>query len=134
MTMRDERGAALVEFVVVAGVLLTLLFGVLEMGRVSHVQLVMSAAAREGARRAAVDGGESARVLEGIRQQLVWGGVDPEKVLVEVSPRQAAYGSTIRVSLAYTYIFLPGPLARLAPGGIDLEAVIHSRSERLEGR
>ncbi len=132
--MTSQRGMAIVEFTIVAALFLTLMFSVLELGRLSHVQLVMGAAAREGARRAAVDGGESARVLEGIGQQLAWGGVDPDQVSITVRPRQAAYGSTITVTLDYRYRFSSGPLVSLAPNGVELTSTIHIRSERLENR
>ena len=53
---RDQRGAAAVEFALIAGLLLTILFGVIEFGRIYSELEVLTSAAREGARAAAVRG------------------------------------------------------------------------------
>lgn len=124
----------MVELVAVIGILLLLLLATVELGRLSHVRLVMGAAAREGARLAAVDGGESGRVLEGISRQLTWGGVDDGMVQVELKPRWAAYGSSIRTTLNHTYTFASGLMKALFPQGVEISVTIYSRSERLEGR
>jgi len=53
--LRDRsRGDALVEFVLLAPVLLLVLFGILEVGRVVDAWLVVTNAAREGARAGVV--------------------------------------------------------------------------------
>ena len=49
-----QRGAALVEFALVSGLLLLLLFGIIELGLLFGDQALVSAAAREGVRSAAV--------------------------------------------------------------------------------
>jgi Flp pilus assembly protein TadG len=48
-----RRGVAVVEFAVVLPLLLLLLVGIWELGRIIHVQLVLNGAARDGARLAA---------------------------------------------------------------------------------
>jgi Flp pilus assembly protein TadG len=60
---RDEAGAVAVEFALVLPVLLLILFGVLEFGRVWSQVQVFQGAAREGARCAAVRAGELAAGL-----------------------------------------------------------------------
>lgn len=52
--VRSERAAALVEFAIVLPVLLLLVFGIIDFGRALNTQNNLSAAVREGARRAAV--------------------------------------------------------------------------------
>ncbi|HEX2032139.1 MAG TPA: TadE/TadG family type IV pilus assembly protein [Actinomycetota bacterium] len=52
--LREERGAAAVEFALVMTILFLLLFGILEWGRVEAEITIFEGAAREGARRAAV--------------------------------------------------------------------------------
>jgi Flp pilus assembly protein TadG len=47
---KDERGAAAVEFALVAPVLLLMVMGIAEFGRAYHVQATLSQAAREGVR------------------------------------------------------------------------------------
>jgi Flp pilus assembly protein TadG len=52
--MREEAGAALVEFALFAGLLLILAFGIIDFGRALFTANNITAAAREGARYAAV--------------------------------------------------------------------------------
>lgn len=54
--MNTERGAATVEFALVASILLTLVFGIIQFGIFYSRYQVLQAAAREGARAAAVRG------------------------------------------------------------------------------
>ena len=54
--LRTDRGAAAVEFALIATFLLTLLFGIIEFGRIYSELEVLNSAAREGARAAAVRG------------------------------------------------------------------------------
>jgi Flp pilus assembly protein TadG len=57
--LRDERGAAAVEFALVLPLLVVILFGILEFGRALHISHVVTDAAREGARRAVVRDGQN---------------------------------------------------------------------------
>lgn len=51
---RKEKGAVAVEMAIVLPLLLLILLGVIEFGRVFNVQISLSQAAREGARHAAI--------------------------------------------------------------------------------
>ncbi|HEX7018674.1 MAG TPA: TadE/TadG family type IV pilus assembly protein [Gemmatimonadaceae bacterium] len=51
---RDERGAALVEFAIIATVLMILMFGIIDFGRALYTKNSLTNAAREGGRYAAV--------------------------------------------------------------------------------
>jgi Flp pilus assembly protein TadG len=52
----DDHGAAALEFALVLPVLLLVVFGLIDFGRMLNAQLVVSEAAREGARAAALVG------------------------------------------------------------------------------
>jgi Flp pilus assembly protein TadG len=52
--LEDETGAQLVEFALIATILFTLVFGIVEFGRVFNAYIVITNAAREGARVAAI--------------------------------------------------------------------------------
>lgn len=71
--MRSERGAAIVEFALVVPILILLVFGIVEFGRVFYIQSTISGAAREGARAMALgDSDAEARA----RAQDALGSVD----------------------------------------------------------
>lgn len=130
---RSEEGVVLVEFALVAGLLLFLCFSIIELGLVVNAKLVLAAAAREGARRAAVEGGATAPVYDRIEDQLRLGSIDPERVEVRIVPHRAAYGSTIAVALEYDY---PVSLPLLQPvlgRSLSLRAEVITRSERVRG-
>jgi Flp pilus assembly protein TadG len=55
-SFRKQRGAAAVEFAVVAPVFVLLIFGMIEYGRMVMVQQMLTNASREGARRAVLEG------------------------------------------------------------------------------
>jgi Flp pilus assembly protein TadG len=74
----SEQGAAAVEFALIASVLLMLLFGILEYGRTFSEIEVLTSAAREGAREAAVRGDLAdvdARVEEAAQPYVGDGGI-----------------------------------------------------------
>jgi len=64
--IRNQRGAALVEFAIVVLLLFTLLFGIIEFGLIIKDYLTVSQAAREGARCASLRGDINA-VTERVR-------------------------------------------------------------------
>lgn len=51
---RSDRGAAMVEFAIIAPLLLLLVFGIIEFGRAYNAQNTLTHAAREGAREYAI--------------------------------------------------------------------------------
>lgn len=86
----EERGAAVVDFVLVLLVLLPLVIGILQLALVLHVRNTLASAAAEGARHAAV-AGSSGPAGEAKVQELVSGALSQEFVR-SVSVRPAAVG------------------------------------------
>ena len=86
----SERGAAVVDFVLVLLVLLPLVIGILQLALVLHVRNTLASAAAEGARHAAV-AGSSAAAGEAKVQELVDGALSQEFVR-SVSVRPAEVG------------------------------------------
>lgn len=128
----DERGAALVEFVLVAGLLFLIIFAALDLGLMLNARLVVASAARAGARYAAVEGGATAAVTERIEGQLRLGNIDPDLAEIEIRPRRAAYGSTLRVSISYDYPLIT-PVVRAVVGPrIPLKSQVVTRSEKVQ--
>ena len=70
MRRRAERGAAVVDFVLVLVVLVPLFLGVLQVGLVLHVRNTLTSAASEGARYAATVNGSPAAGAARTRSQI----------------------------------------------------------------
>lgn len=85
-----ERGAAVVDFVLVLLVLLPLVLGILQLALVLHVRNTLASAAAEGARHAAV-AGSSAPAGQAKVQELIDGALSQEFVR-SVSVRPAVVG------------------------------------------
>jgi Flp pilus assembly pilin Flp len=101
--LKSERGAAAVEFALVVPVLVLLVFGIIQFGRAYNLYLTATAAAREGARAAAVGGSAAGAV------GAFWPGFS-----TAVSPAPDPTGSggqyvQVTVSVPYT-LRLPLPL------------------------
>ena len=78
-----QRGQAIVELAVVLPVFLLMVFGMLEFGNVMNEYLVITAAAREGARAAAVQS-SSAEVISAVRAAA--SSVDRGNLTVAINP------------------------------------------------
>lgn len=129
---RGERGAVMVEFVLVAGLLFLLTFAILDLGLLLNARLVVASAARDGARRAAVEGGATATAVQRIEQQLRLGNIDPARAVVEIKPRRAAYGSTIRVTVSYEYPLITPVVRTVVGSSVRLESQVVTRSEKVQ--
>ena len=71
-TNKNQRGAALVEFAIVAGVFLTVLFSIVEFGRLLWTHNALTDAARRGARYATVRKDDAAGILA-VKNMVVYG-------------------------------------------------------------
>lgn len=106
-----ERGAAVVDFVLIMVLLVPIVLGVIQVGLVMHVRNTLSAAASEGARSAAAidadpsDGADRARQL--IRQAIA------DRYADDVSAGYASVGglpgTVVRVSTKVPALGLFGP-------------------------
>jgi len=113
-SFRKQRGAAAVEFAVVAPILVLLLFGMIEYGRMVMVQQMVTNATREGARRAVLDGITTADVKQAVQEYCASGRitVNDNEVMVSPDPALADFGDPITVSLRVPFTrvsWLPAP-------------------------
>lgn len=129
--LRDERGAVAVEFVLTFGLVVTLLLMMIDLGRWLNADLVLTMAAREGARRAAVAGGDFPEVRDRIDELTSAARLAGERLEVTIQPMRARYGTTITVELSYAFRPLSPMLLALAGPEVSLHAVAITRSERL---
>lgn len=104
---RDEGGATAVEFALIAPLLVLLLVGVVELGRVYHAQVTVTAAAREGAREMAVRN-DAALALD--RVMAASGSLVPALAVgqVTIEPGTCSPGLDVTVEIAYPVPLVTG--------------------------
>ena len=83
--LRRRRGAAVVEFAVVAPIFIMLVFGMIEFGRAVMVQQVLVNASREGARQAVLDGSSVNEIEDRIDVYLSASGINNENIIYSVN-------------------------------------------------
>ena len=140
---RDERGAAAVEFAIVASLFFMLVFGIIDFGFAFHSWNNAANAAREGARKAAVDSNVG-DITQRVRDAAVT--LDQSKLTVQVlcSRNGAAFaacpagstwleGDIVRVVVDFSYDMIT-PVGSFVPG-LGPTMNLHSQSEsRFEGQ
>lgn len=140
--VRGEDGAAAVEFAIVASLFFLLVFGIIDFGFAFHSWNNTANAAREGARKGAVD--SSTADIEA-RTRAAASTLDQSKLTVVVecshitgvfSPTVCgptlAEGDIVRVTVNYVYSMIT-PIGSFVPG-LGTTMNLHSQSEsRFEG-
>jgi Flp pilus assembly protein TadG len=110
----SRRGAAVVEFAVVAPLFITLVFGMIEYGRMVMVQQMLTNAAREGARVGVLDGATTAAVQSSVTTYLSNASISGSTVTVSPSPPSSAgYGDPVTVTVTIPFAsvsWIPAPM------------------------
>ena len=81
-----RRGAAVVEFALIAPIFILLVFGMIEFGRMVMVQQVLTNASREGARLAVLDGTTTSDVTTAVGNYLTNAAINSSQAITTVSP------------------------------------------------
>ncbi|MGE5597401.1 MAG: TadE/TadG family type IV pilus assembly protein [Hyphomicrobiales bacterium] len=134
-----EAGQSLVEFAMILPVFLLLLFALVDFGRGFYTWLVVTNAAREGARAAAVQM-DSAGIDQKIQEAYCddYPGdcsLDPAKMTVTKTNVQGARGSEVTISVSYDFDYVTpiGDFIKLVGGsGLSEPSISASSSMRLE--
>jgi Flp pilus assembly protein TadG len=102
-----ERGAAAVEFALILPVLVILILGIIEFGRIFNVQISITNAAREAARTMAIEDDPVAARLAAIDAAP---SVNPALTAanIVVSPTDCVSGATVKVTITYPVTLLTG--------------------------
>jgi len=127
---RNRRGAAVVEFAVVAPIFVALVLGMIEFGRALMVQQTLTNASREGARVAVLEGATASEVTAAVEERLTT--IDGATVTCNPDPAAAAYGDSITVTVSVPFngvSWLPSPIFL---GGENLTASTVMRVERVQ--
>jgi Flp pilus assembly protein TadG len=109
---KNQEGAGLVEFAIVAPLLVILLFGLLEFGLSLYAKEALTNASREGARYGVVFSSPrktTTEIRNKIQEYLTKSGFT-DTATINVSGAQGSSGSPLTVSPSYPYAFevLPG--------------------------
>lgn len=101
-TRPDDSGVAAVELALVLPILLVLVFGIIDFGRMLNAQITLTQAAREGARWAALgQSGVPARVTAAAP------GLNPAPTTtVTACPANPSVGQNATVTASYTFSFV----------------------------
>jgi Flp pilus assembly protein TadG len=138
--LASERGAELIEFALVLPVLLVVVAGILDMGFLFKDWEVVTNAAREGARAAALPGWVQEDVEERVNKYIAGGGLEGEAVTT-VAPVTVTVGgraiNAVKVTVSYPHTYLVlGPIVQMIQGSvadITLKAAATMRTEMAAG-
>jgi Flp pilus assembly protein TadG len=112
--LRSERGATAVEFALVVPVLLILLIGVIEFGRVYNTQLQLTAAARESVRVMAIQKQPATARSAALAAAP---GLTPALTAanVTVTPESCSSTTDVTVTISYSVSLVSGLFADAVP-------------------
>ena len=109
--LRDERGATAVEFGMIVPLLLILVLGIVEFGHAFQVQGTLSAAAREGARRMALQNDQT-QAQDAVREAAASlnPGITDDQISIDPAscPVAADTDTDVVVTIEYPMPFLTG--------------------------
>lgn len=129
---RTRRGAAVVEFAIIAPLIFLFVFGIIEFGRLVMVQQVLTNASREGARRAVVRETTDADVRSTVEDMLDDSQIDGATVTVTTTlatPPDSADMKTVTIAIPFESVsWLPTPLFL---NGTTLNASTTMRQEEI---
>ena len=141
--LRSERGAELLEFAFVLPVMMLVLAGILDMGFLFKNYEVVTNAAREGARMAALPGRVDADVRSRVNAYLAVGGLTGtatttiNDVVLNIAPGVSIDGVRVVVSYPHSFMVLGPSSALVQPTAISnsatLTAVVTMRTEKAAG-
>jgi len=136
---QTEVGQSLVEFSLILPMFLVLLFGLVDFGRAFYTWLLVTNAAREGARVAAVQSPDSAvdgRIYDSFCSSFPTDcSLDAGKLTISKTNIQGPRGSAVEINLSYDFEFVTpiGAMLQLIGGdGLDSPTISAHSSMRLE--
>ncbi len=128
---KNDSGAATLEFAMLLPFLLPILFGIVEFGRAMMISHVLTTTAREGARVAALPGGDNTVVMSAILNELSQVGLSYdscELIPEDVTTAERGEPVTVRIRIHYGSIAcVPGFFPGLSD--LQLEGVAVMRKE-----
>ncbi|HHX22955.1 MAG: TadE/TadG family type IV pilus assembly protein [Tepidanaerobacteraceae bacterium] len=99
---KTQRGQTLVELALVLPIIVLILFGILEFGRIFHSYIVITNAAREGVRLGAV-GKPDEEIISRIREVAPLHEADTRLKVTKLEPDQSARTPGLPMTIEVTY-------------------------------
>lgn len=127
---KNEKGQSMVELALILPIIIVILFGILEFGRIFHSYLVITHAAREGVRYGTV-GKTDAEIIGRIREAAPLPEADTKLHVTKLEPSQSSRTSGLPLTVEITYDialitpifsdFLPNPVTLRAQSTMRVE-------------
>jgi competence protein ComGC len=127
---KRQKGQTLVELALVLPIIILILFGILEFGRIFHSYIVITNAAREGVRLGAV-GKPDEEIISRIRETAPLYEVDTRLQVTRLEPDESARTSGLPMTVEITYdVELVTPLfSSVLPNPVTLKSKAVMRVE-----
>ncbi|OCA87516.1 hypothetical protein A8F94_06510 [Bacillus sp. FJAT-27225] len=111
--MRSEKGQSMVETALILPIVLMLLFGIVDFGRIFHAYLTLDHAGREAARLASIQKSND-DITAKINSSIA--GLESSRLTITISPNETARtsGTDATVTLVYNIDFITPLVASLA--------------------
>lgn len=118
--MKSQKGQATVEMALCLTVLVLLLFGMIDFGRIFHAYLTLDHAGREAARAASIGLDDDQIRESGIRAA---SSLDTTKITFSVSPAQVdrKRGTYATITLTYSLDIITPIMANIIPNPFQLK-------------
>lgn len=100
---KTQRGQAVVEMALVLPILIMLIFGIIEFGRILNTYMIVTNLSREGARQGAT-GGTDAEIVTAVKSGTNSNQINPNNLTVIINPAAnspRARGSSVGVRVSY---------------------------------
>lgn len=124
--LRNNRGQTLVEFALIIPIFLLLVFGMMDFGIVLNQYLVVTEAAREGARSAAVGNSDSDSIAAA---RVAAATIDQGQLQVTVTPAAKISGSPVTVTVSNPVTIVTPLISAFFPANFQVQGVAIMRVE-----
>ena len=105
---RSLKGQSLVEFALTLPLLLLILIGILDLGRITATYVILENAAREGARYGATHPGQTTGITQRARAEASGSIVNSTQIQITCDPSNCSgsLGSPLKVYASYPFTFI----------------------------
>ena len=97
--IKNNRGQALVEMALILPVLLLIIFGIIEFGRIFNAHITLTHASREGARAGAL-GGSNTEIVEIVKGSSYPLDIEAENIEITPGENSRVGGETVKVYIS----------------------------------